>query len=77
MIGFIAIHYPQPAHRANFIARVQSAADAMSPTPGCLSATCSVHLRRDIVGQDVGDPDQTTAGLVHDDHPEAGVVIDE
>lgn len=41
-IGFIAIHYPHPEHREDFIERVQSAAATMRPTPGCLSATCWV-----------------------------------
>lgn len=40
--GLVAFHYPSDAHRAEFIARVQLAAEIMRPTPGCVSADCWV-----------------------------------
>lgn len=48
-IGLVAIHYPRAAHFDEFVARVQRAADAMRPTPGCLTAECWVTTARDAV----------------------------
>jgi quinol monooxygenase YgiN len=48
-VGFVAVHYPHTAHREAFIARVQSAAEVMRPTPGCLSADCWVTADGDAV----------------------------
>jgi len=48
-VGFVAAHYPQPAHFDEFVARVHQVADVLRSTPGCLSAECWVTADRDAV----------------------------
>ncbi|HEX2313085.1 MAG TPA: antibiotic biosynthesis monooxygenase [Thermomonospora sp.] len=38
--GFVAFHYPDAAHREEFVARVQRVAEVFRQTPGCLAADC-------------------------------------
>ncbi len=48
-VGLIAVHHPRPGDRGEFIARVELAAAAMRPTPGCLSAECWLDVAGDAV----------------------------
>lgn len=41
-VGFVGVHYPQPEHFDDFIARVDQAVEVLQATPGCLSAACWV-----------------------------------
>jgi quinol monooxygenase YgiN len=48
-IGFVAVHYPQPAHFQEFINRTMQAVQAIRPTPGCRSADYWVTAEGDAV----------------------------
>jgi len=48
-VGFVAVHYPDAAHRDDFISRVQHAAEVLRSTPGCLAADCWIAVTGDAV----------------------------
>lgn len=37
-VRFVAVHYPEPAHLEEFVARVRQVGEVLRSTPGCLSA---------------------------------------
>lgn len=43
-VGMVGVHYPEPTHFDEFVARVQRVAEAFRSTPGCLSAQCWVTV---------------------------------
>lgn len=48
-MGMVASHYPYPAHREEFVLRVQRVAEELRRTPGCLSADCWVSAEGEAV----------------------------
>jgi quinol monooxygenase YgiN len=48
-VGFVAVHYPQPAHFDEFVGRVHQVADVLRSTPGCRSVECWVTSDGDAV----------------------------
>ncbi|MFH8406842.1 antibiotic biosynthesis monooxygenase [Streptomyces sp. NPDC018019] len=48
-VGMVAHHYPRPAHREEFVARVHRVAEEFRRTPGCLSADCWLTADGDAV----------------------------
>ncbi|GGT41326.1 antibiotic biosynthesis monooxygenase family protein [Nonomuraea spiralis] len=46
-VAMIATHYPQPAHREEFVTRVRKVAEVFRGMPGCLSA--EIWLTQDTV----------------------------
>ncbi|WP_378730921.1 antibiotic biosynthesis monooxygenase [Nocardia brasiliensis] len=48
-VGFVAFHYPAPAHFEEFVDRVRKVREVMRSAPGCLAVDCWVSAEGDAV----------------------------